>query len=189
MDDKGQLSYGDFQEAAVQLQAETYPGKLNVAFTRGFIASQAFVNNFGTNGGVGTIIPPSAAAGLEFKPAYPNEEKALAWMGFEARQVILSVLDKAIADTTAQVRVAAYDFNDPEIVSRLTQLGNRLKIIIDNSGSHAPATAPESKAAAPCRRPAPCRPFPDPQQGHGVRLGRARRSKLGNPAIARCAAG
>jgi phosphatidylserine/phosphatidylglycerophosphate/cardiolipin synthase-like enzyme len=147
MDDKGQLSYGDYQEAAVQLLAETYPGKLNIAFTRGFIASQAFVDNFGTNGGVGTIIPPSAAVGLEFKATYPNEEKALAWMGFEARQVILNVLDQAIADTSAQVRVAAYDFNDPEIVSRLAKLGNRLRIIIDNSGSHAPATAPESKAA------------------------------------------
>lgn len=148
MDNKGQLSYGDYQEAAVQLQAETYPGKLNVAFTRGFIASQAFVDNFGTNGGVGTIIPQSAAAGLEFKPAYPNEEKALAWMGFEARQMILSVLDQAIADTTAQVRVAAYDFNDPEIVSRLVKLGNRLRIIIDDSGSHEAITTPESKAAA-----------------------------------------
>jgi phosphatidylserine/phosphatidylglycerophosphate/cardiolipin synthase-like enzyme len=148
MNDTGQLSYGDYQEAAVQLQAETYPGKLNVAFTRGFIASQAFVDKFGTNGGVGTIIPQSASAGLEFKPTYPNEEKALAWMGFEARQMILSVLDQAIADTTAQVRVAAYDFNDTEIVSRLVKLGNRLKIIIDNSGSHAPATAPESKAAS-----------------------------------------
>jgi phosphatidylserine/phosphatidylglycerophosphate/cardiolipin synthase-like enzyme len=148
MDDKGTLSYGDFQEAEIQLEAETYPGELNICFTRGFISSQAFVDKFGTNGGVGTILPTSANAGLTFKSTDPQEETALAWMGFEARSALLNTLDAAIADTTAQVRVAAYDFNDPEIVDRLEQLGGRLKIIIDDSGSHKPATAAETKAAA-----------------------------------------
>jgi len=69
-------------------------------------------------------------------------------MGFEVRSVILNTLDAAVADTSAQVRVAAYDFNDPEIVDRLEKLGNRLKIIIDDSGSHKPPTSAETKAAA-----------------------------------------
>jgi PLD-like domain len=69
-------------------------------------------------------------------------------MGFEARSVILGALDAAVADPTAQVRIAAYDFNDSEIVSRLQELNGRLKIIIDDSGSHKPATSSESKAAA-----------------------------------------
>jgi hypothetical protein len=148
MDDKGILSYGDFQEAGIVLEAETYPGELNICFTRGFISSQAFVDKFGTNGGVGTLLPTNANASLNFQSTDPNEETALAWMGFEARSAILNTLDAAIADSTAQVRVAAYDFNDPEIVSRLEQLQGRLKIIIDDSGSHKPATAPESSAAA-----------------------------------------
>jgi phosphatidylserine/phosphatidylglycerophosphate/cardiolipin synthase-like enzyme len=148
MDNTGKLSYGDVQTAGVELEAETYPGELNICFTRGFIASQAFVDNFGTNGGVGTILPTSANAGLDFKSTDPKEETALTWMGFEARAAILGTLDQAIADPTAQVRVAAYDFNDPEIVSRLQQLKDRLKIVIDNSGTHAPATAAESRAAA-----------------------------------------
>lgn len=142
------LSYGDVQQADIELAAETYPGELNIAFTRGFISSQAFVDKFGTNGGVGTILPTSANAGLDFKAKdAAKEETALSWMGFEARSVILGALDAAIADTTAQVRVAAYDFNDPEIVSRLQQLQGRLRIIIDDSGSHQPATSAESKAA------------------------------------------
>jgi phosphatidylserine/phosphatidylglycerophosphate/cardiolipin synthase-like enzyme len=148
MDNKGNLSNGDVQTAGIELVAETYPGELNICFTRGFISSQAFVDNFGTNGGVGTIIPTSADAGLDFKATDPNAEKALAWMGFEARSAILGALDQAIADPTAQVRIAAYDFNDPEIVSRAQQLKGRLKIIIDDSGSHGPSTAPESRAAA-----------------------------------------
>jgi hypothetical protein len=148
MDNKGVLSYGDFQEAGIELEAETYPGELNICFTRGFISSQAFVDDFGTNGGVGTILPTSANAGITFQSTDPKEEAALTWMGFEARAAILNTLDAAIADTTAQVRVAAYDFNDPEIVDRLEQLKDRLKIIIDDSGSHKPATASETKAAA-----------------------------------------
>jgi phosphatidylserine/phosphatidylglycerophosphate/cardiolipin synthase-like enzyme len=148
MDQKGIISYGDFQEAGIELEAETYPGELNICFTRGFISSQAFVDRFGTNGGVGTLLPKTANAGITFKSTDPKEETALAWMGFEARSAILNTLDAAIADSTAQVCVAAYDFNDPEIVSRLEQLKGRLKIIIDDSGSHQPATASETKAAA-----------------------------------------
>jgi hypothetical protein len=148
MDVKGVLSYGDFQEGGIELEAETYPGELNICFTRGFISSQAFVDEFGTNGGVGTLLPTNANAGITFKSTDPKEESALAWMGFEARSAILNTLDAAIADSTAQVRVAAYDFNDPEIVSRLEQLQGRLKIIIDDSGSHKPPTSSETKAAA-----------------------------------------
>jgi len=40
MDATGKLSYGDFQQAAIRLEAEAYPGILNVTFTRGFVASQ-----------------------------------------------------------------------------------------------------------------------------------------------------
>jgi phosphatidylserine/phosphatidylglycerophosphate/cardiolipin synthase-like enzyme len=148
MDAEGVLSYGDFQEAGIELEAETYPGELNICFTRGFISSQAFVDKFGTNGGVGNILPTSANASIDFKPSDPNEEAALSWMGFEARSVVLSALKAAVADSTAQVCIAAYDFNDPEIVDLLLELKDRLKIIIDDSGSHKPATSSESKAAA-----------------------------------------
>ena len=48
-------------------------------------------------------------------------------MGFEAFSAILEVLDKAIADNKAKVRVVAYDLSEPEIVSRLEKIGDRLK--------------------------------------------------------------
>lgn len=150
IDDGNKLSYGDSQQADIQLQAETYPGELNIAFTRGFISSQAFVARFGSGqGSVSAILPATANAGLTFKAEdAAKEETALAWMGFEARSVLLGALDAALADSTAQVRVCAYDFNDPEILSRLQQLKTRVRIVIDDSGSHKPATAAESKAAA-----------------------------------------
>ena len=145
----GELSYGEAQEAGITLARETYPGKLNVSFTRGFISSQAFVDRYVTDtDGMGTLIPGTADEGLQFVPTHPKADEALKWMGFEARSAILEILDAAIADTTALVRVVCYDLNDPAIVSRLESLKDRLHIIIDNSGEHKPETSAESQSAA-----------------------------------------
>ena len=147
MDDTDKLSYGEPQEAAVELQRETYPGVLNVGFTRGFVSSQAFVNRYVTpDNGVEKLLPQKGDQPLDFVPSHPKATEALAWMGFEARRAILDVLDKAIADQDAQVRVVAYDLNEPNIVTRLEQLGPRLKIIIDDSGSHGRTGSGEDQA-------------------------------------------
>jgi phosphatidylserine/phosphatidylglycerophosphate/cardiolipin synthase-like enzyme len=138
------LSYGEPQTAPIELRRETYPGQLNVAFTRGFVSSQAFVDKFGDTA---TLLPDDADQGLDFTPTNPNAEEAFRWMGFEARLAILDVLDQAIADTSAQVRVVAYDLNEPEIVSRLEQLGDRVKLIVDDDGKHGGAESAETKAA------------------------------------------
>ncbi|MBB6270694.1 phosphatidylserine/phosphatidylglycerophosphate/cardiolipin synthase-like enzyme [Pedobacter cryoconitis] len=147
MDNKHVLSYGEFQQASINLQGETYPGELNVAFTRGFIASQAFLDRFAKDGDVSTLLPNNAKQGLTFTPTNPKAADALDWMGFEARAAILKLLDQAVNDTNAQVRVTAYDLNEPEIVKRLVKLKNRLKIIIDDSGSHGDPDSAETQAA------------------------------------------
>ncbi len=148
MDKTEKLSYGDFQEVAIQLHSETYPGELNVTFTRGFVASQAFADKFQADGGIPALLPATAKDGLTFVPTHPAKDEAYEWMGFEARRAILDLLDAAIKDTTADVRVAAYDMNEPEILSRLVQLGNRLKIIIDDSKDHGDANSAETQAEA-----------------------------------------
>src|SRR4051794_40084913 len=70
MDEKQKLSYGEFQEAALRLASETYPGAFNVTFTRGFVASQAFVDKFQDKGDISTIIysDPDPKNGLDFIP-------------------------------------------------------------------------------------------------------------------------
>jgi hypothetical protein len=143
MDAAGALAYGDAQEAAIALGGETYPGELNVAFTRGFVSSQAFVERYEP---IATLLPAEAKEGLTFKPTNPKTSEALEWMGFEARETILAVLDRAIANPSAQVRAIAYDLNEPEIVSRLERLGGRLRMVIDNSGSHGEAGSAENEA-------------------------------------------
>jgi hypothetical protein len=133
MNNFDELSYGEFQEVGIELRRETYPGVLNIGFTRGFVSSQAFVDRFEKFGAVSTLLPGSAKKGLIFKPSHPKAVEALHWMGFEGRRNILDLLDDAIADPQAQVRVVAYDLSLLEFVERLEKLGNRLRIIIDNS--------------------------------------------------------
>lgn len=148
MSESGQLSYREAQEAKIVLARETYPGKLNITFTRGFVSSQAFVDRYVTaTDGVETLIPATADEGLDFVPSNLKAEEALKWMGFEARSAILEVLDAAITDTSALVRVVAYDLNESAIVNRLEKLKKRLWIIIDNSGGHKSDTSAESQAA------------------------------------------
>lgn len=144
----GELSYGIAQVAEIVLARETYPRKLNVTFTRGFVSSQAFVDQFVTeHDGLETLIPGKAAEGLDFVPTHPQAEAALKWMGFEARGAILDVLEEAIADTSAIVRMVCFDLNDPAIVTRLEKLGKRLWIVIDDSKEHKAATTGESQSA------------------------------------------
>ena len=147
MNDKDELSYGEPQQVSIELRRETYPGKINVAFTRGFVSSQAFVDRYVSQGPISTLLPGNADEGLTFVPTHPLATGALAWMGFEARQVILEVLDQAIADKKAQVRVVAYDLNEPGVVSRLEKLGGRVKVIIDDDGAHGQPQSGETQAA------------------------------------------
>lgn len=144
MNDHDELSYGEAQTAAIELRRETYPGQLNVCFTRGYVLSQAFVDRYKTTS---KLLPPNADAGLKFKATHPEAAEALPWMGFEARDAILDLLDEALADKKAQVRVVAYDLSEPEVVARLKKLRSRLKIIIDDSAGHGKAHSGESQAA------------------------------------------
>lgn len=145
----GLLNKGIAQEAKLALWRETYPGKVNICFTRGFVSSQAFVDRYEKDGGISKLIAPTAHQGLQFLPTHPRADEALAWMGFEARERILDLLDKALADN-AEVRVIAYELNLPEMVERLEKFGGRLKIILDDSGSGTKSKAlpssPESEA-------------------------------------------
>jgi hypothetical protein len=146
MDEKDKLTYGEPQTAAIALGGETYPEELNVAFTRGFVSSQAFVDEWGADA-IPELLPSDADKGLDFVPTHPKAEEALNWMGFEARRAILELLKQAEADKSAQVRVVAYDLNLPAVVEPLEKLGDRLKVIIDDSDSHGKPDSAETKAA------------------------------------------
>src|SRR4051794_38084060 len=65
MNESDELSYGEAQQASIALARQTYPGKLNVTFTRGFVSSQAFVDRYVTEvDGLDTLLPATADEGL-----------------------------------------------------------------------------------------------------------------------------
>ena len=132
----GSLVPGVAQTAALPLARDTVPGVLNVAFTRGFVSSQAFVDRFGVHGPIEDLVPGDADDGLTFRPTHPDRDAAYDWMGFEARRAVLAMLDDAIADRSARVRVIAFDLNLPEVVARLERIGRRARVIVDDSKSH-----------------------------------------------------
>lgn len=149
MNEQDEVSVGEPQIAALELRRDTYPGVLNVTYTRGFVSSQAFVDKFVTKrDGLQTLIPASGVDALGFVPSHPKADLALDWMGFEARRAIHDVLNQALADKSASVRMIAYDLNEPGVVSSLERLGSRLRIIIDDSDNHGDADSAESRAAA-----------------------------------------
>lgn len=153
MNPLGELSYGDEQQAAIALRRETYPGQLNVTFTRGFVSSQAFVDRYDSQGPISTLLPAKAADGLTFKPTHPDAQAALKWMGFEARSAIYEMLDKAKADG-ALVQVVAYDLSEAAFVAKLVALGDKLRIIIDDSGDHGEDGSGENQAEAKLKKSA-----------------------------------
>jgi hypothetical protein len=154
MNAQDELSYGPPCTEEIELSGETFPDRLNVAFTRGFVSSQAFVDRFAPDGKVDTLLPAKAEDGLDFVPTHPRHEEALAWMGFEARRAILDVLARAADDAAATVRVIAYDLNEPEVVEPLLRMGSRLRVIVDDSRDHKGDGTAETAAAKALRETA-----------------------------------
>lgn len=146
MNSKDELSYGEAQTAKIALMRETHSGKINIAFTRGFVLSQSFVDKYEPNGGFTKLIPADAKKGPTFKPTHPDADEALEWMGFEARSAIFELLDEAYKDKSAKVSVIAFDLSQKEFIDRLVKLGKRLTIIIDDSRDHKPDDTGESQS-------------------------------------------
>jgi hypothetical protein len=149
MGSDGKVKPGTSIDLDITLEPETYNRFLDVGFTRNFASSQAFLDRCSE---CGKVIPANADEGLEFTKL-PGD--IYSWMGFEAYDLVFSVLDEAAADPELELDVLAYDLNEGDIVSRLQKLGSRLRIVIDDSSiaddgekkGHGSQESAESKAA------------------------------------------
>jgi phosphatidylserine/phosphatidylglycerophosphate/cardiolipin synthase-like enzyme len=143
-------------ELDISLDPVTYDGFVDIGFTRNFASSQAYVERYGA---AADVIPADPDQGLAFtkKPGDVYE-----WLGFEAYDLIVDFLDRAVADKAIHVDAMTYDFNEPDLLARLEKLGTRLRIIMDDSSKkkdgviagHAATKSPESRAAARLRQTA-----------------------------------
>lgn len=145
----GNLKAGTSILLDIPLDIEVYHDFLDVGFTRNFASSQAFADKYMKI--ANKIIPAKADQGLKFQKV-PGD--VYQWLGFEAYQLINDFLDEVEKDETVSLDFFAYDFNEPDILDRLCKIGKRVRAIIDNSGSHAPATSAESQAAEKLSQPA-----------------------------------
>ena len=129
-----QLKKGVSLTLKISLDPVTYHGFVDVGFTRNFASSQAFRNKLGNPPNIDeigrTIIPSEADAGLKFRKL-PGD--IYDWLGFEAYDLVFGLLDEAVHDPAVTLDVFAYDFNEPDMLTRLEALGPRLRIIIDDS--------------------------------------------------------
>lgn len=117
-------------------------GNLKIGFTRGFIKSQAFSNRYGAK----QILRPSGdwifdtSQNAGTNPVYGkfSFEDMYLWLGFNARKLIIEMLEEALINNDTDVDMFAYDFNDPVIAQYCLDLARKrkIRIILDNSGEH-----------------------------------------------------
>jgi len=115
--------------------------KFRPAFTRGFIASQAYADKFQNKD-----IRPTGAKTLNFdtKPFEPQ----YVWLGADARLRLFDFIADCERDTGAKVDVFAYDLDEPDIVAAICRLGKqgRLRAVLDNATLH---SKPDKKGVMP----------------------------------------
>ena len=126
---------------SITLDPVIYADYLDVGFTRNFASSQAYVDRYKNNP---NIIPSNPDTGLSFTKVAGDVYE---WLGFEAYQLIFNTLKEVEDDEHLSLDVFAYDLNERDIVAAFERLKGRIRIVIDNSGSHRATTSAESQAA------------------------------------------
>jgi hypothetical protein len=145
MDASGALSKGGSVESQISLEAQTISGFVNIGFTRGFASSQAYGDRF--NNETRILPPPRSPASAYLELDMAPYERNYQWLGFEARQLMLDVLDQVAADPQLTLDALIYESKEPDILRRLELIGPRLRAIIDDHGSQKDPDSCESISA------------------------------------------
>jgi phosphatidylserine/phosphatidylglycerophosphate/cardiolipin synthase-like enzyme len=136
-------------EATLDVGSKTRGDFLNVGFTRGFASSQAYARRFANQT---DIIPRKGEDEIKFDTSRfdgkddKGNPRPYPWLGFEARKIMFAFYDECIANPDVLVDVFAYDLSDPEVVERLEAFKKRLRIVIDDSGTHGKKGSDENAA-------------------------------------------
>jgi hypothetical protein len=142
MDAAGVLRAGPQVTNAISLAPQTIDGFVNVGFTRGFASSQAYADRFNNEAGILPEPGSPAAAGLAHDMAPFADHYA--WLGFEARQLIIGLLEQVAADPSLTLDALIYESKEPDVLQRLEVLGTRVRAIIDDHGEQGEADSAET---------------------------------------------
>lgn len=140
-------------DQTVQVTLDVGPfaeGGIEVAFTRGYLSSQAYADEFGNK-----AYEPNVAAG-QWKFDWTPYEAQWAWLGAHARTAIENFLTECYQDPKATVDAFVYDLNEPAIITAFIELASmgKLRLLADDAALHAEGTA-AAQAFADIRSAAP----------------------------------
>lgn len=148
MDSQGHISHKPGAEVAADLSAVSIENALNVAFTRGFVASQAYVARFKNNRKILPKALPKGTIGCVELPFDASKcQPEYEWLGFEARRSLFEFLDQCAADAQVELLLMAYELKEPDVLAKLETLGPRLRAIIDDHDDQGDPKSCESGAA------------------------------------------
>jgi phosphatidylserine/phosphatidylglycerophosphate/cardiolipin synthase-like enzyme len=146
MDASGNLSDGAQVENAISLEPQTIDGFVNVGFTRGFASSQAYANRFHNETGI--LPTPGSADAANLSHDMSPFEPHYTWLGFEARRLILGVLEELATDSALTLDALIYESKEPDILNRIESLGGRVRAIVDDHREHGEPDSAESISAS-----------------------------------------
>jgi len=122
----------------VQLAIDVSPfvdGKIEVAFTRGYLSSQAYADEFKNES-----YTPKTSKG-EWKADTSSLQQQWAWLGGHARQAIIDFFIDCRNTPDCTIDAFVYDLNEPDIIQALITLAPSLRILADDASLHAKGTA------------------------------------------------
>jgi hypothetical protein len=113
----------------VDLEIQPPPGPMQLGFTRGYLSSQAYMQQWGTN----TAFGPTPKS-LDYD--YASYEDKYVWLGFHARKLMTDFVDTCVKDPRSTLDVFAYDIDEQRIVQQLVALKGRLRAVLDDAQLH-----------------------------------------------------
>ncbi|HTJ26059.1 MAG TPA: phospholipase D-like domain-containing protein [Candidatus Limnocylindria bacterium] len=140
--DPAKLVAGVSAEVTVTL-GDTLAPNFDLAFTRGFISSQAYAREFDNAAFRPADRSQYLFATAPFEPQY-------AWCGRRARVVLFDFLRAALKDRAAGRNVTldafVYDVDEPDFVEALKEFGTGLRLFLDDSEEKPKGKPAEPKA-------------------------------------------
>lgn len=102
---------------------------LDLGFTRGYVSSQSFQDRFGNDP---TIEPKHRRIIYDTAP-YLEKYR---WLGSHAGKLVFEFLKESSENSSIDIDVFAYDFDEPDVIRALTSVGSRARVFQDNHRIH-----------------------------------------------------
>lgn len=126
-------------DVSVDLTQKSFPN-VSLGFTRGYVSSQAYADRFKNK----PIKPSKKSINFDTTPYLPQYK----WLGADARQLVFDFLQECENDSSISLDVFAYDFDEPDIIRSLCNIGSRVRVFQDDAKLHTGNTALEPKTIA-----------------------------------------